>query len=173
MNKQAISITEKIERLLTVLEKEIGHLERTSQYLNDLRGLVIKRNEQGLGRLLEQIKAQTEQYRSIEQNRQLIREQLAEQLDCDQAKLTLSVLKNALDEPQKTAVGDKQIILRNLVRRLQGEYSLTVSLLSNCARINRTLLKAVFGRGQAETVLYDSSGAMARRPDAAFMNMRL
>lgn len=173
MSQQATSVTENVEQMLAVLEKDVRHLEQTAQHLSDLRGFVIKRNEQGLSQLLEQIKAQAERYRSIERNRQLIREQLSKQLGCDTSKLTLSVLKNVLDEPQRTVVDEKQGALRNLVRRLQSEYALTVSLLSDCARINMLLLKAVFERGRAEPVLYDSSGATTRQADAAFMNMRL
>jgi hypothetical protein len=173
MNEQTIELSRKAEDLLDILERDIEHIERTVLQLNELRGFVIKRDEKGLGRLLEDIRAEGQEYPANEQRRRLIRERLSELLGCDAHELTLSILKTHVPEPAKTAIVESQKKLRALVGRLQREYVSTVALLSDCARINSLLLKIVFGRSRTGLVCYDSAGQAARESDAAFMSMRL
>jgi len=159
--------------MLDVLERDIVHIERTLVYLNGLRGLVIKRDEQNLGRLLEEIRTEAQEYSANEQRRRTAREQLAGLFGCKPEELTLSVLRTRIDEPAKTAIAERQERLRALTQQLQKEYISTAALLSDCARINSLLLKIVFERSRTGLVCYDAQGATARGADAAFMSMRL
>jgi hypothetical protein len=173
MSEQTIEFSLKVRDLLDALQRDIEHIERTISYLNEIRGLVIKRDEQGLGRLLDTIRTEAQEHSANEQNRRLIREDMAELLDCRPEKLTMSVLQRRADGLAKEAVAETQRKLKVMVARLQREYAATVSLICDCSRINSHLLKVIFERGSAGVACYDSSGQMKRRPDAAFMNMRL
>lgn len=173
MNDLKIELSSKVEELIGILQCDVEHLNRTLSYLNDLRSLVVKRDEKALGRLLEDIRIEGQEYAGNEQRRSEIRGQLGELLGCNTGKLTLTVLKTHLVGPAKTAIAEFQQKLKTLTGRLQGEYVATVALLSDCARINSLLLKAIFERGRAGLVCYDSTGQTPRQSDAAFMNMRL
>lgn len=173
MNEQTMVLSHEVKDVLDVLERDIVHIEQTLSYLNELRGLVIKRDEQRLGRLLEEIRTEAQEYSANEQRRQMTREQLAELFGCKTEELTLSVLRTRIDEPEKSAIAESQKKLRALTQRLQREYISTAALLSDCARINSRLLKIVFERSRAGAVCYDSQGAAARESDAAFMSIHL
>ncbi len=173
MNEQMVELSHKAEELLGVLERDIEHIERTSLHLNELRGFVIKRDEQGLGRLLEEIRTEAQEYSANERRRCLIREEMAGLLGFKPEKLTLSVLKTRVAGPAKAAIAESQQKLKALVEHLRREYVSTVALLSDCARINSLLLKIVFERGRTGLVCYDSAGLTTRQDNAAFMSMRL
>ncbi len=173
MNGHTMVLSQNVEYMLHVLERDIVHIEQTLSYLNDLRGLVIKRDEQNLGRLLEEIRNEAQEYSANEHHRRMIREQLARLFGCKTGELTLSVLRTRIDEPAKSAIAERQDRLRALTQRLQREYMTTAALLSDCARINSRLLKIVFDRSRTGPVCYDSQGTTARESDATFMSMRL
>jgi uncharacterized protein YejL (UPF0352 family) len=173
MNEQTATLSQKIEDLLGVLQRDIEHIERTALWLNDLRGFVIKRDEKGMGRLLADIQADGQEYSINEQCRCQIREELAGLLCCKPKELTLSVLGRSVAEPAKTAIAESQRKLRAMAERLQKEYVSTVSLLSDCSRINSHLLRAIFERSRSGVVCYDSAGQTSRRTEAAFMSARL
>ncbi len=173
MTEQSSELSQKVRELLDVLDRDIEQIERATSRLNELRELVIKRDEQALARVLEKIRTEAQDYQANEQQRSLIRQQLSGLLGCKGDRLTLSVLQSRIAEPAKSAVAGIQQKLKTLVRRLQTEYVSTVTLLSDCARINAILLKIVFDRGQTGPICYDSTGSASRESDAAFMNMRL
>ena len=173
MNEQTIEISQKTQDLLGVLERDVEHIGRTVSYLNELRGLVIKRDEKALGRLLDAIRTESQEYAGNEQRRNLMRKEMAEALGCRPEELTLTFLKKSASGQALTAIAEVQQKLKTMVKRLQREYTATVTLISDCARINSLLLKTVFERNLPGLVCYDSAGLTKRQGDAAFMNMRL
>jgi len=174
MTWQTNELTQKTEDLLGILELDIERIERTIQNFNNLRGLVIKRDEKELGRLLETIQSESQVYSHNERQRNLLRKEISEIIGCPQESMNLSGLKQHLSQPKLIEqLSDRQLKLRNLVTRLKKEYVSTVALLSDCARINSALLKCVFGWGRGNLVSYDSAGEISRQNDAAFMNMRM
>jgi hypothetical protein len=173
MNEQTVEISHKTQDLLGVLERDIEHIGRTVSYLNELRGLVIKRDEKGMCRLLDVIRTESQEYAGNEQRRNLMRKEMAEVLGCRPEELTLTFLKKGASGQALTAIAEAQQKLKTMVERLQREYTATVTLVSDCARINSLLLKTVFERNLPGLVCYDSAGLTKRQGDAAFMNMRL
>jgi hypothetical protein len=174
MTGQTYELTQKTEDLLGILELDIERIERTIQNLNNLRGLVIKRDEKELGRLLATIQLESKIYSHNERQRNQLRKEMAEIIGCPQESMNLSVLKQHFSEPGLIEqVENRQLKLRNLVSVLKSEYISTVTLLSDCARINSALLKCVFGWGRGNLVSYNSAGEISRQNDAAFMNMKM
>lgn len=173
MSEQIMEISGSVEELLNVLIRDISHIEFASAKLNELRGFVIKRDEKGLGRLLEDIREEAKDYQANEQRRGLIRKELAELFGCKPNELTLSFLKNHIKGSARAAVAENQERLKTLVGHLRLEYASTAKLLSECARINSALLKIVFDRSRSGMVCYDSNGMTTRESGAAFMNMHL
>jgi len=173
MNDTAAGIEIRIDELLGVLDADIEQVQRWLSRLDELRGLVIKRDEAALGRLLETIRLESEGYAVNEGKRQLVRGELAGLLGCEQGQLTLSRLEDFAPEERKADIVERKNKLRALVEQLKREHRRTAMLLSDCARINGLLLKSILECGRCGAVLYDASGAKTRQGDAGFVNMRL
>jgi len=172
MKATAIDIEDKVDELLAVLDKEVEHIQESLSRLNELRSLVVKRNDAALGKLLESIRVESDNYRNHESKRQSIRKKLAIALDCSFKQMTLSRLEAALPKEKKAEVTKRKDILRSLTKELKKEHLSTAMLLSDCARFNGLLLKSIFDLGKTETVIYNSNGDTKRQTDVAFVNLQ-
>jgi len=172
MKTATVEIEDKINELLVVLDKDIQHIQDSLSRLNELRSLVIKRNDADLGKLLESIQTESDGYRSHELKRQSIRKELANALDCNFEQVTLSGLEAVLPEEQKVQVATRKVQLRALTEELKKEHLSTVMLVSDCARFNRQLLKSVFDIGKMGVVYYNSKGSAKRGMTEAFVNLQ-
>jgi DNA repair exonuclease SbcCD ATPase subunit len=166
--------------LLEVLDEDIRHLERTLSRLDTLRSLLIKREDAALQQLLEEVRRQAEAYQANEQKRQQLRRELAAALGCAQGDLTLTRLQRALadtshPEPPcwQDALADRQARLRSLAAQLKREYTLTVLLVRDCLRFNRSLMQIFFGIGGRGQATYSPTGAPRPESGAALMSMKL
>lgn len=167
-----IMVESKVEELLACLDNDARHIEQNLSQLNELRRLVIKRDDAALGELLENIQAQSDRHKSQDQHRQSIREDLADALGCDVSRMTLSALQQSLPEAKREQLNQVRTKLKSLVAELRKEYLSTVLLLSECSRLNSLLLRSVFNFGRTGQVTYNASGATRRQSDAAFVNLQ-
>jgi hypothetical protein len=156
-----------------VLDEDIRHLEMNLLQLDVLRGLLIKRDDAALDRLLGEIRGRTEAYAANERARQMLRAELAPMLGCDTGRFTLSKLQSMLPEPQRAAVASRRDRLTSLIADLKREYTLTSLLVSDCARFNRTLMRTFFGTGSQAGVTYDPSGGARHQTSATLMSLKL
>jgi hypothetical protein len=162
-----------VASLLEVLDEDIRHLETTLSRLDTLRTLLVKREDAALKALLDDIGQQAEAYRVNEQKRQQIRKRLAADLGCKEGDLTLSRLQGALAGQTRAAVADRQARLRVLAAQLKREYTLTVLLIRDCTRFNRSLLRVFLASGGRGAAAYGPSGAARRQGGATLMSMQL
>ena len=172
MKATAVGIEDKVDELLVCLDKDIQHIEQNLSHLNELRSLVIKRDDVALSRLLESIQAGADSYKSHELYRQSIRKELASALDCNPEQMTLSVLEISLPKTKRAQITQMKAKLRSLIEEFKKEHLSTALLLSECARFNNLLLKSIFDIGKTETVYYNSNGATKRQSDMAFVNLQ-
>ena len=170
-----IAITEiedKVDVMLDVLDKDIQHIQQCLSHLNELRSLVIKRNDVALSKILERIQHESDSYRNNELKRQSLRKELANILGCNFEQMTLSTLEAAMSEEKKARVTERKTKLRALIKELKKEHLSTALLLSECARFNHLLLKSIFDLGKSEIVTYSCNGATRRQTDMGFVNLR-
>lgn len=167
------AVETRVEQLLAVLDEDIRHLETTLSQLDALRGLLIKRDDAALDRLLGEIRGRTEAYAANERMRQMLRADLALMLGGDTGRFTLSKLQSKLPEPQRTAVASRHEKLGLLIAELKREYTLTAFLVSDCARFNRTLIRTLFGTGRQTGVIYSPSGEARQQMNATLMSLQL
>lgn len=172
MKTATIEIEENVDELLVCLETDVEHIRESLSNLNELRSLVIKRDDTALGKLLENIKASANKYSDNESNRQSIRKKLASILGCGIEQMTLSTLASCLPEAKREQMTQMQTTLRALTEELKKEHFSTATLLSECSRFNSFLLRSVFDLGQTGAVYYNSNGATKRQVDTAFMNLQ-
>ena len=171
MKATAIGIEDKVDELLVVLDKDIQHIQESSSRLNELRSLVIKRDDATLGELLESIQAESDRYAANELKRQSIRKELAIALGCNVGQMTLSRLEATLPKERKAQVTKRKAKLRSLTNELKKEHLGTVLLLSECARLNSLFLNSIFNAGKTGMVYYDSNGNTRRQTGTAFVNL--
>lgn len=173
MKAIASEIEEKVDELLACLDTDVKHIEESLSHLNELRSLVIKRDDATLGRLLESIRAGSSRHADHDAKRQAIRKDLAKMLGCEFERMTLTALASRVPESRKRQIKETQATLRALTEKLRKEHTSTALLLSECARFNNLLLKSVFNLGRTGGVYYDSSGGTKRQTAAALMSLQL
>jgi hypothetical protein len=172
MKKAMIEIEDNVDQLLAVLDKDIRNIEDNLSTLNEMKGLVIKRDENSLRTLLERIQSESNTYKENELNRRRLREKLASALDCSFAQMTLSRLETVLSGEKKTEITQRKTKLQTLAGKFRKEHSGTAMFLSDCARFNSALLRGVLEIGQTGTVTYSSRGFAERQTSSAFMNLQ-
>jgi hypothetical protein len=166
-------IEDKIDELLACLDKDSQYMQKNISQLNKLRSLVIKRDDAGLGRLLEIIKTESNNYQKHESERHKIREKLANAFGCNAKQITLSALETTVPKEKKNQIKITKEKLMSLIIELKKEYLSTTLLLSECTRFNNKLLKSIFDFGKNEMVYYNSNGATKRQTDTDFVNLQL
>jgi hypothetical protein len=167
------ALEELVEPLLHALDKDIRDIEATVSRLETLRGLLVSRDDEGLNQLLDEVQSQFETRTANERRRQEIRDALAHHLGCARAELTLSRLCRELPASLRESLKARQDRLRALVADLRREYGLTALLVADCARFNRSLMRAIFGLGDKGCTTYARSG-MAQTPgDPELLSLHL
>lgn len=161
-----------VDKLLVCLDVDIEHIQKSLSNLDELRSLVIKRDDAALSKLLEEIRAESDDYRKNESNRQSIRSELAEFLGCTVKDVTLSTLEESVPEAKKELIVQNRMKLKALIEELKKEYASTAALLSDCARFNNMLLRSIFNLGRTGEVYYSANGAAKEQREAAFVNMK-
>ena len=172
MKTATIEIEDKVDQLFLVLDRDIQHIRENLSRLNELRGLVVKRDDASLHKLLESIQSESNSYKENELKRQSLREELATALDCSLEQMTLSRLEAELSGEKKTEVTRRRIKLQTLAEKLKKEHLSTTMLLSDCARFNSMLLTSVLELGQAGTGTYSPRGFAERQTNSAFVNLQ-
>ncbi len=167
------TIETKTIALVEALDEDIRHVETVLSRLDTLRTLLIKREDAALEQLLGDIRPESDRYRRNEQKRQQLRRDLAAALGCTEGELTLSSLQSQLTGWTRDAVADRQARLRSLTAQLKRQYTLTVLLLRDCTRLNRSLLRAFFGSSGRGGTTYSATGAEKRPLPQALMSMEL
>jgi hypothetical protein len=167
-----VAINQKVDELGTVLDKDIQHIEESLSWLNELRSLIIKRDDVLLGELLERIQSATEIYSANESRRQLVREELAQDLGCVFKEVTLSRLEKLLPEEKRAQLSQRKDKLRLLTGKLKKEHLSTMLLLSDCARFNGLLLRSILEPLRSGTITYDCGGSTKRDAETAFVNVK-
>ena len=173
MREIAVDIENKINELMMVIDIDIAHLQESLLRLNDLRMLVVKRDNDKLGKLLMTIEASTNSHKENEQRRQQICQYLAEAAGIDSKYATLVDIEGMIDGPMKMEFNRKRLKLKVLVSEVKNDHLSASMLLADCARVNRMLLDGIFGGGKGREISYSANGSAKRENNIDFMSMEL
>jgi flagellar biosynthesis/type III secretory pathway chaperone len=157
--------------LLDILDEDIRHVQTVLQRLDQLRSLLIKRDDAGLEELLAELALRSEAHAANEQKRQDLRREFAAHLACPIEQVTLSRLARLAPAAQRNDISERQKMLKSLIDRLRGEHALTTRLLADCSRFNQSLLRLFLGQSGRGAVSYGANGAPVRRADATLMSL--
>ena len=172
MKTAEVDIENKVNELLTVLDKDTEHMQQSISYLNELRSLIVKRDDVALSKLLERIQSETNTYKDHQLKRHSIRKELAKYFSCTVGEMTLSKLALSMTESERIRIVQQKEKLRALVRKLKIEHASTARLLTESARFNNMLLKSIFDIGNADMVYYSANGISKIQSESAFVNMK-
>ena len=168
-----LEIENKVDKLLACLEVDIQQLKQNISFLNEMRSLIIKRDEIALGKLLQTVQDASEVYKDNETDRQSIRKEIADFLGCSVGQINLSKMEECLPETSKNKVIETRGNLRSLIEEFRNEYTSTVMLVSECSRFNKLLLKSIFDLSKTGTCSYDARGTTRQHDgEAALMNVK-
>lgn len=165
-------IEDKVDELLAVIDEDMCHMRENLSRLDQLRSLVVKREDANLNKLLETIRLNANSHTTNDSKRQSLRRQLAVALGCTFEQMTLTALETYLSAEKAEQVTQKKQELLVLAEKLKREYLKTTMLLSDCARFNRLLLDSIFNLRSTRTITYNSNGSTKRQNDTAFMNLQ-
>lgn len=172
MEATIFGLEEKIDELLVVLDEDIRNVRESLSRLDELRGLVVKRDEPALAGLLETIRGEADSYRSCELKRQSMRKELGVILGCEVEQVTLSRFEGILAGEKKAQVAKRKAELRSLTGKLKKEHLKTTMLLSDCARFNGALLRGVLELGRTGAITYTSAGSTQAQAETGFVNLQ-
>lgn len=173
MKEMAVDIENKINELMIVLDIDIAHLQESLLRLNDLRMLVVKRDNDKLGELLMTIEASTNSHKENEQRRQQICQYIADVAGIQSKYATLADIEEMVDGPTKLEFSRKRAKLKVLASEIKNDHQSASMLLTDCARINRMLLDNVFGGGKSREISYSANGSAKRENNINFMSVKL
>jgi len=165
-------VHQKVKALLDTLDSDIQHLHDVLVYLEDLRCCVIKRDDDGLGQLLDQIRIESDHHAHHEETRRQLRRDLADLLHYRPDELTLSALQEILPEPTSTEIKSSKEQLRTLTSQVRQEHLRTAWLLKDCTRFNHALFRAIFRQGKTQDLTYTAAGRTQAQPRQTMMNLR-
>jgi len=146
-----------VDELADVLDEDFRYIKLTLERLDELRGAVIKRDEEGLKALLSNIENEQGSYGTVEKRRQEIQRKMAGIFGCGINEMNLSKLCGKLDGEKRDVLKLTQNELKGLAEKLRKEHTATSMLLRECSRFNNMLLRGVLGSGN-ETVTYNDRG---------------
>jgi hypothetical protein len=172
MNTATTELQEKVDELLLVLQKDLEHIERSIEKLNELRELVIRRDDSGLSTLLEEIRSQSQEYIENQKLREQLRQRIGRILNWPVEQVRLGKLQRMVSGERAIHAEEVRKRLRDMILRLQSERAGTVVLLTDLARFNRMLLNTILETWRGCGITYDASGGTSRNDEVAFMNLR-
>ena len=160
------------DELMEVLDEDVCQINLNLERLNRLRSAVIKRDEEGLRVLLNTIREESDEYEQVEIKRHELRRKLADILGCSIEEMNLSKLCSNAPEGKRALVAGRQRELGELMEKLRIEHTCTSMLLKECSRLNKMLLRGIFGSGK-ETVTYNARGNASWEMQKGIVNFRL
>lgn len=166
-------LSQKIDELLAVLEKDIEHIQHGIEELEELRRFVIKRDDSGLSGMFEQIRSQSQGYIENQKQREQVRSSIARILDWPIEQVRLSQLQRVVSAGQAEQINLTRQRLTEKVSVMKSEHSGTVMLLRDLARFNGMLLNAILENQQSSGTTYNARGGKSRGGEVAFMNLHL
>ena len=161
-----------IDPLIAVLENDIEHIDSTVEMLDQLRSMVIKRDDKSLNLLLEKARIKAQKYATVENRREMIRKELARIWGCETKEMTLTKMIHILPPERSEQVRQARNKLESLLARFKAEHLSTYMLLSECSRFNGEILSALLS-GRRDESTYNRQGSMKWQNKQSIVNLQL
>jgi len=170
MNCPPERIAALIGELTTVLDEEIGLLERRCDQLRDLAEATLQRDDDGLEALLDRVERALETQAATDLKLQALRNALADAFGWSIPQMRLARLIEELPGRLAAEISYRREQILLLSERLKDQHVRTALVVSECARINRLLLESFFPEGRRVTT-YSSTGASSWGLDTGLVDV--
>lgn len=118
-----------VSRLFTILEQQVGVYEGILKLAKDKTNIVIQGEVTKLENLVKMEQAFVLQMGKLEQQREEVVEQIADQLEIDKEHFSISQLLQHLDHAQQTKLETYQQSLANVIDELKNSNELNAKLI--------------------------------------------
>jgi hypothetical protein len=173
MNQASQKLVDELtEELFVFLDDSVLSMQHMLGKLTELRAAVIRRDENSLRRMFDEMPELTAWRDGIQQRQRQLCAAFAVPLNCQAEKINISYLTLFLDPLKGEELKIKQHLLGELVSRLSREQKATELLLHECERLNRMILDGFVGKAN-QTFTYGSAGRIRREMHCAIMNTRI
>ena len=160
------------DELLAVLDQEIDLLRRRDAQLAGMSAAICQRDEERLEALLEDLERSQQRQAAADENLKALLTSLGQAVHCPTEHLKLAALAAALPDQQRLALDCRRQEIILLTEKVCQKQLETMMVLSECARINRLLLSALFPDSEA-TMTYGVGGPEVWRPDTGLVDAEL
>lgn len=147
---------ELLENLVEVLDMRMLELEKILKRLDTLRASVIRRDQQTLMEILQQVRDESAQHQQNDQLLHRLAERLGQAFGIE-PPVCISKLIPQTPFDWQLALKKKQQQLKQLAEKVQSAYTTTDLFLRQCILLNRQLLEAIGGQ-ESSQVAYDAQG---------------
>lgn len=159
------------DELHHILQEEIRLLHERIAQFDELYDAILHRNNDRMETLLEEMTATQQAQAKVDTSLDALRNLFARSLGCSPAEIRLSELADHVHDPQAVLHKREQIIL--LSESLKKKHLRTAVLLTECARINRSLLDGLLPAEEQGLSTYGHGGANPWRSNSGLLNAEL
>jgi len=164
----ASDVDARVSDLLTVLDEEIRLLDLRRSQLEALSVAIVERDDDRLEVQLDEIQQTAALQADVDVRLENVRRGLAGDLAMPPEQLKLHVLADLFEGRRRAEIESRRRRIIDLAERLQRQHMHTSVLLSECARVNRLLLDALFPQGKGVDT-YGSDGQERWRPETGMI----
>ena len=159
----------RVGELLTVLDEEIQLLDLRRSQLEALSVAIVERDDTRLEVLLDEIQQTMTLQADVDLRLDGLRGALAGDLSLPVERVKLGALAQLLAGQQRAEIELRRRRIVEMAERLQQQHLQTSVLLSECARVNRLLLEALFPQSKGVDT-YGQGGAQRWWPETGVVN---
>ena len=159
-----------VQRLLAEMDAEIERLRLRLVQLEQLSQALVAGDEESLERLLAQMDAGQGPQAEADARLAEARRALAQALGCPGQRMSQWLAR--LEGHDRWEIQRRRSSILDLMGRLRRQHLASVTLLAECARVNRLLLDALMPRSGGVTV-YGTGGADHWRGGAGLLNAEI
>ena len=165
----ATALRTHVGELLTILDEDIQLLDLRRSQLEALSVAIVERDDARLEALLNEIQQMLELQAGVDLRLDRIRGALAGDLSLPVQRVKLQALAGLLQGRDRAEIESRRRRIVELSERLRQQHLQTSVLLSECARVNRLLLEALFPQSKGVDT-YGHDGPQRWWPDTGVVN---
>jgi flagellar biosynthesis/type III secretory pathway chaperone len=171
MRAATAGLTDLLEQLAKVLDEEQSLLERRLLELQSLSESIVKRDEEWMAQLMEQIEQTQRRQEQVDAQLRLLRARLGVLLGCG-PEVRMSDLAIHVEGPQWAAIQSRRERIIDTMRDVRRQHLQTSMLLLEASRINRMLMDSMLPSSPS-VMTYGQGGSETWRGEGGLMDAEL
>ncbi len=172
MTTARVELAPLVDQLIEVLDETIALQQEVLDQFPAASRVMAVRDNAALTKMMEDLGRTLPRLEDVARRRSAVRSRLAAALDCPIAEVTLESLARLLPEPLSSTIHRRRQSLRRLAETVRRRHLETAVLLTEMARVNRSLLRGLFPKADGAG-MYRTDGTTYWQPGRALLDARL